>query len=170
MKMYHGRTTTSTEFDLKYVGNGNDQEGPGFYFSSVKADAASYAYPAGIVLTVEVSDLKFLPKDAPPIREEVIQLIKAAPNLEDTLTDWDENPVRALNQLITQCMKNESVKEAFEAVWGDCYAKQGTDAEYIKQVLALGYNAVQPETEDHLVVLDPSIIKIIKVEPYKSEE
>ena len=55
---YHGRTTKSKDFNLKYVGQGNDQDGPGFYFIRKKDFAGGYAAPNGIIMTFELKPRK----------------------------------------------------------------------------------------------------------------
>lgn len=159
---YHGRKVHATEFNLDKTGNGNDESGPGFYFSSDLKDAASYAYPNGIVIKAELNLRKLTPEK--PNKLDIHTLIRAAPNLADTLTNWDENPNKAFKQAFDVIMK---VDDPYQQVWIDFYKHY--PAEYLKNMMQLGYDGHEskmPKSVRHMVVYNPKAIKMLEVIPY----
>jgi len=167
-RWYHGRTVRSTEFDLKYVGGreAKDQEGPGFYFTTMLDDARGYAGSNGIVLSVELAVRKWLPLTGAPKRREVERILRASPCLDDALTDWDENPVRAFQNALGSIIQYaDSHRDALLRVWMDFYNRCNGSPEWCRQVTKLGYGGVIiPKTGGlHAVVFDPSAIRDVQV-------
>jgi len=162
---FHGRTSDSTEFKEEFTGKGHDAEGPGFYFTSSEDDAYKYASPSGIIIQAEVAIRKLTPKKAK--KSDITTLIKNAPDLEDTLTNWDENPVKAMQLAIGLALKDDT---PYLQVWIDFYRNE--PAEYLKQMVKLGYDGHEVEKSNgvkHLVVYNPKTIKIVKTTPFKSQ-
>jgi len=96
---YHGRKVTDQRFDPATTGKGNDREGPGFYFSSDKKDAASYAGPGGIIMTAQIDLGKRLVKGQKMSVKEFNTLVKGADpeDLETALSAWDQDTNKAVN-------------------------------------------------------------------------
>ena len=94
---YHGRKARSRKFDLQFVGGreATNQEGPGFYFTTSPEEATVYTYPNGVVLRATLNVPKWVSRTKRPVRSEIERLMRASPNYEDALTDWDESPYRA---------------------------------------------------------------------------
>ena len=74
-----------------------------------------------------------------------------APDLADTLTNWDERPDRALRMSLDAICSQENAKEAFESVWFDFYHDHAD--QYLTNMVKLGYTGVR--VGKHLIVFDP---------------
>jgi hypothetical protein len=149
------------------VGQGVDQEGPGFYFSSDKTDASSYAYPKGTLITAQVAVRKLLPAKA--TRHEIDSLVKKAPELDYKLANWGENPEIALKKAIDGMLQDPGT--AFQQVWFDFYRYE--PAEYLKNLVSMGYSGHQVGKSGgvkHLIVYDPKVIKVLRVENVEHAE
>jgi len=164
---FHGRTVDSDVFDLKYVGReeAKDQEGVGFYFTKDKGDALGYAAPNGVVLTVELKPRKLVSLSQPAKGTEVDFLIEQAPDLEGTLSNWDENPTRAKREAKKAMMAHEVAKETFESIWYDFYKSE--PKLFLEKMISLGYDGHQASrTDKHIIIYNPKAISIIKKEQY----
>lgn len=164
---YHGRTVDSDKFDLKFVGKeeAKDQEGVGFYFTSDKSDAGGYAYPNGVILTVELSPRRLASNTSPAPIEDVKYLIDNAPNKEDTLLNWDENEKRAL-KMATDAMIEDNAKQTFENIWYDFY--RHAPQQFLKNLIHLGYDGHYAEqTSQHIIIYNPDVIRVVKKEAYE---
>lgn len=164
---YHGTTHRFDRFDPEFTGRGNDQEGPGFYFSSREEDARAYAYPSGRVLTVRLNFRNTLPPKGgitPKVKQQALQLLKAAPDLEDTLSDWGEDPNKALQQAYKLILDRDDALDVFTQIWYDFYRNSGPA--WVRGMVSLGYDGVViPRTADtvHAVVYNPDIIEVVNV-------
>lgn len=164
--MWHGRTTKSATFDLHRVGSGNDQEGPGFYFSSSESDARTYAYPSGLILKCELRLTKELPRTGKVKSADLLKLLRAAPHLADSLTDWAESPAEAMRVVMAQLVERDPF-DAFTQVWVDFYRQ--APAEYLRQVVKLGYDhsfVQRTAAVQHAVVFDPSSIRVLEAQGF----
>lgn len=168
--MYHGRLRQIDAFDPKRTGKGNDQEGPGFYLTDSWADARKYAYPTGYVHVVEVRLRKTVPLTGPVNAQQVRKLLKAAPGIKDTLTDWDEDPGTAMAMLVDSIVNyTNGPHDAFQQVWYEAY--RGHEADYLKRMVAMGYDGVEIDKAtrggtQHAVVFNPAALKVVKAVPY----
>ena len=164
---YHGRTVKSQVFDEEKTGKGNDQEGPGFYFSSDYDDASRYAYPSGIVMTANIDTSRLTPKTA---SEEDIEFLldEADPeDLETSLSNWSENTTTAREMLIEAIMNND---DPYLTAWYEIYRYE--PAHFLKAMVKLGYDGhikIPNQSLDikHLIVYNPDVIEIQKVEDYQ---
>lgn len=166
---YHGRTVDSEVFDLKYVGReeAKDQEGVGFYFTKNKKDALGYAGSNGVVLTVELKPRKLVSLSQPAKESDVDFLIDHAPDLEVTLSNWDENPTVARRAAKKAMMRPLKAKDTFESIWFDFYKNE--PKLFLEKMISLGYDGHQAaRTDEHLIIYNPKAIKVIKKE--KSSE
>lgn len=161
---YHGRTTQSTAFDLERTGQGNDQEGPGFYFTSDLADARGYAWPDGIVITAELTPRRLVSTAS---RAHITDLIKAAPELEMKLADWDENPDAAMRAAVASCVEDEY---PYQQVWVSFY--RYNPAEYLREMVKLGFDGHEAtwltSGVRHMIVYNPACIKVLSMERHTS--
>lgn len=168
-KFYHGTPFDFTTFDPKRAADGHAQEGCGFYFTSSREDALRYA-SGGFLFTVDLLIDRELALKGKAKRSEVEKLMRSAPNLEDTLMNWDEDPNRAFQAALTNMMSATSPKECFEQVWWDFY--RSATEEYLHNVSALGYGGtIIPKAPDsdgtpvfHVVMYNAHKIKIISRE------
>lgn len=165
---YHGRTVKNKEFNTAHTGKGKDQDGPGFYFTKNKDLARGYAYPSGIVITANLSPRKLVPHNKQVKRSEVKALLNKAPDLSYVLENWDEDPKVAISKAISAISEKDS-KDAFETIWFDFYRDH--PAEYLKQIVALGYDGqLATVSSEIMVVFNPKIIEVLNVEDYTPEE
>ena len=167
---YHGSNSEISQFSLANLGTGlgNDEFGPGIYLTSLASDAARYGK---IVHTVEVSiPAKRLLGKRRITREEIESLIKKSPDLEDKLTNWDENPRIALQNAVNSIYeKDKDYRKACEQVWFDFYHPHYT-VDYINRMVELGYDGFKMPREPgtwydegtvHLVVFNPSCLHVV---------
>ena len=157
---FHGSHQPINQFSYTFLGSGKgyNQEGPGFYFTSDDSDAKVYGqhlFHANIQLK------KPVPLTGSTKRKEIELMLKNAPDLEETLTDWDENPKIALKKAIDSIINyNSSPHGAFQSVWYDFY--RGSEQQYLHNMKALlGYDGVMIPRGNiqHIIVFDPNDIK-----------
>lgn len=162
---YHGRSSTNTEFDYKYINpEGLMQEGPGFYFTNSIQDAKSYVYPRGIIITAKL-DLKPVKGKVKP--DEVDFLIDNAPDLEYTLSNWDENPKKARSLLKEHILNQGSAREAFQQVWVELYRRE--EEQYLRNLIKLGYTGHMAPSMERVVMYDPKAIKVVDATPVEGK-
>ncbi len=163
---YHGRTVQSTEFDFKYTGIGNDQDGAGFYFSDNAKTAQGYAGNTGVLISAYLNYKKLVPLTGRINQKEIEFMIKNAPNYLDTLQNWGENPNQAMREAVSGFMNNDSPEDAFQYVEADFY--RGYSSVYLSNMIKLKYDghfsrSVQGDY-NHFIVFNPAIIEIINTE------
>jgi len=151
---WHGSDQEIETFDLRKLGTGrgHDEEGPGFYFTSEKSDAAMYGKPHKYVLNLKNP----VPLKGRVNERQVRQLIKMAPNLKDKLDNWGENEKYAFELAVSSIMDRETPHSAFMQVWYEFYRHD--QAEYVTNMKKLGYDGViVPKTEEvtHYVMFSP---------------
>jgi len=166
---YHGRTTKAQVFDEERTGKGNEQQGPGFYFSSDYKDAASYAYPDGIVMTAKIDIANLTPKEFEESDFEVFVARADPDDLATTLSNYAEDPEEA-KEAIKKAIINDD--DPYLTVWYELFRHDPVG--YLKTMVELGYDgheAIPNETIAirHLIVYNPDVIDIQKVDDYKKE-
>lgn len=150
---FQGRTTPNTELDYAYVGKGRDQEGPGFYFSNDLKDAQHYG---DYVISGRIKPRKLASNSQPADRQTVRQLILMAPQFQDHLTNWDDNPKKGLEAALDVMMRQPSEKDSFQQVWADFYPNHPT--QYIQNLVQLGYDGHVVEKQSgflHFILYNP---------------
>jgi hypothetical protein len=171
MVLYHGTTKQFDVFDPNRAADGFTKEGCGFYFTTDRQDARGYAFPKGRLLTCELQINRLVPLKGRIKQQEVETIIKAAPDLDDTLTNWDENPRIAFRNAVRSMIEcSDSPKEVFEQIWYDFYRKNPAD--FLTQMVRLGYDGcVIPRVDgvSHVVMYNVAKIKIVGIESVVSE-
>lgn len=173
--VYHGSKQKISKFTLDKLGtgSGHDQEGPGLYFTSDPKDAAAYANPNGFIYEVWITPRKIVPQTGKVNRKMIERLIRQSPDLDDRLTDWDEDPLRAFRSAVDAVVQRASSPfDALQQVWIDFY--KGKERQFLKNVVELtGYDVAVPATAvgrvlatAHVIVFDPDIVKIVSETPY----
>ncbi len=169
---YHGRTTLDTTFSLNYVGKGEDQEGPGFYFTNYYEDAVRYSNKNGTVFKCKIDYKKLILKThssrTKVNKKVIIDLINKSPTKNDTLENFDENPQQAFVKAINGYMFYKNADDAYQILANDFY--KYSPGEYLK-VLSKYYDAQLTDLRltagvKHLIVYNPDLIKIIETIPY----
>ena len=154
---YHGTNATFSQFDPEFTGKGNDQNGPGFYFTLDPQEARFYG---DIIMEVDLNLRKLVPLDGALQWSELETILKAAPDLEETLTDWGETTPKAFKTALESVIKYATgPKDAFEQIWYDFYRRH--PAEWLSQMVKLGYDGVQ--IGNHVIVFNPDSINILEV-------
>jgi hypothetical protein len=170
---YHGRTVKSTDFDYKYAGKGNDQEGAGFYFTSDKENAKMYSGTGGVILTVKLHYQKLLPTKGRPSPKDLKFMITQAPNYEETLYNFGENLKSALIYALNAYSRYDDPTDAMQTIENDFYRSHSP--EFLINLTRLGYdghiitglNSLSGATNiSHFICYNPKIIEVIKVENY----
>lgn len=168
--LYHGSLGKIEKFDVSKLGSGrgHDQDGPGFYFTDDVTDARRYASPNGFVHTATVTLRKAVPDKGKAKSAEVLQLINAAPDLADTLTNWDENPAAAKRNALAAMLNQENPQQTFQSVWYDFY--KGHEADYVRNMVKLGYDGLLVDRARnggtlHVVVFNPDVVKFTDTKP-----
>jgi hypothetical protein len=174
---YHGTPFNFESFDYSTVGAGDDQEGPGFYFTTSRNDALKYALksqsvPAPRILKVSLTLGKLVLDKGKTPRKQVEQLIDWAPDLEDTLTNWDEEPGLAKIKAINAMLAYSSPRLVFQSIWADFYRKD--PAGYLSSMRALGYTGQKivhkgflssgDKSVSHYTIYDRDAVEILEIE------
>jgi tRNA nucleotidyltransferase/poly(A) polymerase len=164
---YHGSDHKIDKFSDEFVGaeEATDQEGPGIYFTTSIEDAQGYG---NHIYSVRLSPRKLI--DESPhddiTDEELETLIKTNPDWEMTAQNWDEDAETGLQMAISDFREyNESEKELFQQIWIDFF--RYNPIEFVRGMVNLGYDGqfIQKEgNRSHIIVYNPSIIKIENVE------
>lgn len=161
LSMYHGCKKPFEKFSYSFVGQGNDEEGVGFYLTNNETDARRYG---DTILVVEAAIRKLVPTvTGSPPRKEILSLMKKSPDIKTALMDWDENPHKALAMASSSIFKHDDTPhKAFLSVWWDFYRNH--PIVYLQNMVKMGYDGVliqKKEGVSHLVAFDPDKLKII---------
>jgi hypothetical protein len=167
IRAYHGTPHQFDAFDPEHAADGHAQEGAGFYFTTHLPDAETYATEKGRVLVVDLDVSRELAVRGKVNPKHVETLMRQAPDLEDTLTNWDENPDRAFRMALSAMLKGDGPKACFENVWYDFY--RDAPADYLRNVAALGYGGtlIPKALPDggqffHIVMYDVAKVHVIE--------
>ncbi len=161
---YHGTKASFDHFDLDFIGKGNDQNGPGFYFTDNIESAALYAGEHGTILACHLSPRKIIKSNGKVNISAARYILNHAPNLKDTLLNWDENFDVALRNALHSMIVENNPKETFERIWYDFYRD---DAKlWALMMMKFQYDAIAIVAgEDvHVIMLNPDRIKIVSKE------
>lgn len=158
---YHGSPKRFQVFSYDFIGSGrgHDQEGPGFYFTSEESDARNYGEH---ILRVHLTLNRLVRLKGKILDSQIRKMLDGAPNLADTLTNWDENPRIAYRNAMEAIKRYDSPHQAFQTIWYDFY--RGHEVQYLKNMVnLLGFDGVViPGGKiEHAVVFDPSKIHIL---------
>lgn len=161
---YHGSTSPITKFSDEFVGReeATDQEGPGIYFTTDPDDARGYGEHVHAVKITPRKLVDETPHDDIP-DDDLISLIKMAPDWEMNAQNWDEDPESGLYQAVSDFREyNESEKELFQQVWYDFF--RHNPREFVRGMVNLGYDGQLINRENgrqHIIVYNPEIITTV---------
>lgn len=162
---YHGTNATFDIFDLSKVGHGNDQNGPGFYFTLDPAEAKRY----GKVHEYELNINKWLSTKTPPNIVEIKKLVTSSPDFDMEIYNWDQSPEKGLKLYLSNMKNEDSNFHAFTSTWYDFY--RHSPKEFVENVVKLGYDAVMIKGSEgygnigdttHIIVYNPEVIRRVK--------
>jgi len=163
---FHGSDTKIDKFTLDNVGRSEaiDQEGPGIYITTSADDARRYGRYIH-QLAVKTAKTRLMPDKKRFDPSLIRRLILKSPDRDDALTNWDENPHRALNIAVDQIYSSygpDEYREAMESIWGDFYRNH--PKEYLKALWQWdGFILPRADGVRHMIVFKPDIIKVISV-------
>jgi len=168
---YHGSNHKIEKFIDDFVGGQRavDSDGPGIYFSSEWDDARQFG---NIIYTVNLSPRKIVyDKPGKLPQKDLVWLIKNSGDWKSKAQNWDENPLIGLAKSI------EAIYEYHETPFGQLlqvYKEYYKDSiQFIRNASRLKYDAIFIEKEwgaTHVVVMNPEIIELLKVEDDRAEE
>jgi len=174
IRAFHGTPHDFGAFDPARAADGHAQEGAVFYFTTSAPDAAGYAGEGGRVLVVELDVGREPPARGPVTaahRRDAEALVRRAPDLANTLTNWDENPARAMAAATRAALSAETPKGVFESV---CYEFfRGNPAAFSMGMSDLGYGGTvlerAPDADGapvrRVLMYDPAKIRVVDVLP-----
>lgn len=184
---YHGTGADIPAFDLKFVGDGNDQHGSGFYFTSDASEASGYASTFRstdngnilpvylkiknpiIVKDTGIGGTKTKQKITP---SQIEKIIKNSPDFEDNLWNFGDWEYEGKNKVVREAMmaysdRTSSALDVMNMLNNDWY--RGKEGEFLQQFKkATGYDGVSIDFENgnrHIVSFDPNNIKSIHNKP-----
>jgi hypothetical protein len=143
------------------VGTGNDQEGPGLYFTTSLQDACAYGeYIAKVRLNVPSG--RIVPTKDKLSLSEICRMILAAPNYQDTLTNWDEDSQRALQKAIRGVQDYcASPFDSYQQLWYEFY--RNAPQQYLKNIKLHDMAVIQRNGCFHAIVFHPEIIETLRM-------
>lgn len=168
---YHGTNSNFDTFDYSFLGKGNDEHGPGFYFTNKPEYAEAY----GNVKKCNITINNPLSKSKSGNKDELIKMLclcfdvnslnELYNKFEDedvfydsTLSDLGENIQAAIDNLYKN-YSNQSNYDMFMSLWGDIY--RFDNKKFLEDILKLGYDGYIYSQNDSInyVVYDPKKIK-----------
>lgn len=167
---YHSSRHKISEFNLNFVGSGNDELGPGIYFSSnLQYNYGKYCHE------VELSLKKVVPTTKKVSMGEIKKMIVNSPEFDDVYENFIDrwydnekfNKISATNNMIRLMGDAENGIQQHLNVWIDLY-RHTSKIWCENMVKFFNYDGViRKDFEDlgitHYVVYNPQIIKIKKV-------
>lgn len=163
---YHGTTKIFDHFDLAFIGakESIDAYGPGFYFTDNIDTARRYAGSDGVILACRLTPRKLIKETGPVNPEWVLRLMRRAPDLDDTLSNWAENKNEALRMAFDSVYQANEPKNTYESLWFEFY--RNDPALWAKRLSGAGsYDGIylpQQNNETFIVMINPDKIKIIE--------
>lgn len=162
---YHGTKQPIHTFSDEFVGKGNDQYGPGIYFTSNPNTAFGYTdkSPNGMVYQCTLNIRKELSKKQRINKAVLLKLMQSTPD-DEAYTNWDEHPNRAYQNALNSYMDaDDNMYDALMNVWYDWYRYHGT--EFVRKLVELGYDAFTHKFESgelFVIVYNPASINVVK--------
>lgn len=164
-QFYHGSPVKIDQFTLDRAGQRGavDQEGPGIYLTNSIDDARVYGDFVHSV-EVKITRSRLMPEKRRFDSNLLRKLILSAPDAEDTLTNYDEFPNKAVLVAIkqlTDAYGPDQYREVLEQVWYDFYRDH--PQEWFARMQEIGWDGFMLDRSNgvkHLIVFTPKILKI----------
>lgn len=165
-KFYHGSTHKIGSFVDEFVGQGNNQLGPGIYFSTDVHDALAYSGKDGFIYEVSINlrnDLNTTQKVNPRVCKA---LMMNTPD-ESAWTNWDENKNIAIKMALQNTLEiSDNMLDALMTIWGDWYMQD--EVMFVRELAKLGFDgSIYPNYNNSgstwAVVYNPQSITINKI-------
>lgn len=168
---YHGSNHKIEKFTDDFVGGQRavDSDGPGIYFSSEWNDARQFG---SIIYTVNLKPRKIVyDKPGKFPQKDLVWLIKNSGDWKSKAQNWDENYQVGLAKSIAAIYEyNETPFGQLLQVYKEYYKDS---IQFVRNASHLKYDAIFIEKEwgaTHVVVMNPAIIELVKVEDDRTEE
>lgn len=176
---FHGTPSEFDKFDGKYIGQGLDELGSGFYFSNDEETAHNYALfrqntDEGFVLVAKLDIKKPLHADCQISKTEIRNILKGAPQLTDVLWNFGDlksqseaDILRVLDgaaQTYANMNGCDDVLSILNSMNNDFFG--GDEALFLAKVTeATGYDGLYREKggQVHAVAWNPDQIEIMEV-------
>lgn len=175
--VYHGSPNTFDTFSYDFVGKGNDERGPGFYFTSKKEDALMYGKVGEYQITLDklVSTKQ---KASIEVIEKIIALFENCQTIDEMvekyendedlwwdspLSNYAEHPYTAIQVAIDLARQKQNEYKTFLDLWAGVYNYD--NKKFLQAVSSLGYDGVIFKVANettHYIVFNPSKIKKVK--------
>lgn len=169
---YHGTGHLIDAFDLAHVGTGDDELGPGFYFTDSAFTASGYAMRGGEggspnVVMARIALRNPLPPDSRLTAKTIAALLRASPDFLDRLENFGEVEYeglarvesRAVSTYANQAAASDDVADALFSICNDFWS--GQEGAFLVACVAItghdGLFRVKGD-ETHAVVWDPRVI------------
>lgn len=167
---YHGSSAPITKFSDEFVGNGNDEYGPGIYFTTAPSTAIGYANDGqnGVVYECELDLRKVLTKKTRINKAVLLKLMQTTPD-DEAWTNWDQHQNRAYQIALQGYIDEGNMYDALMGVWYDWYRYHPVD--FVRKLVQLGYDGyifTFGNGEQFVVVYNPASIKVVN--SYTPEE
>lgn len=148
--MYHGTSTDFTKLQIVQKKGALMQDGPGLYFTNHTGEASGYgALAGGRVIPVYLVLKNPVTPSTKILRSTVESLIRSAPDYEDRLVDWDDNPKTAFKTAVDAMLRSDGPIDTCLSIWGDFYRDHPLD--YLKQMLRVGFDGMLMKMQDDVV-------------------
>ena len=162
---YHGSARPRINWSMESAGreDATDQEGPGIYFTTDLSDARSYGEHISEV-KLNLNKNRTVPLRGKLNETWVRVTVKKAPDLADTLTNWDENPRRAFEVAIQNLLEyNEGPHDLLQTIYSDFF--KGHPQEFFKAIGRSFDGVVLPRSNGvlHAVIYNPAVIQTIRM-------
>ena len=161
---YHGSESVIKKFSDNFVGkeDATDQEGAGIYFTTDYKEAKRYG---NYIYKVSIEgNFLFNNKSKNNINlQELVKLIKMKDQWEMDAQNYSPNPEQGALKAASMSMKyNDSEVEVFQQIEADFYRYDPVN--YVRNMTKLGYDGIVVDREEgqHIIVFNPSVIKISK--------
>lgn len=167
IEAYHGSTKLFKSFDLSYSAKENDLHGPGIYFTTSKDEALHYG---NFLITVKLKLQKVIKKNQKANIDIVKKMINMAPDKDDVLSDFAENPKIAFDNAVKQLFVENDAKETYERIAHTFY--KDDNKLYCENMSSLGFDAVQVKTHIgyQYIVLNLKAIDIVSIKHLSDEQ
>lgn len=176
---YHGDTKKYDTFVGRYMdaedySRDRNAMGPGIYFTRLKWQSSGYAEgsygsePGWIyTATMDLDPSRVLDKKTKPDEAKLRKFIDLYPDkeeLEMNLYNYAQDLDQAREAAVEAAMDNENMLDATLGLYNDLYGKDSK--QFGKSMAAIGYDAYLHKLPEvyHLIVYNPEIIQIKKVE------
>ena len=142
---YHGSNVKHNSLVTDYVGgeNANDEQGPGLYFTTDKADAmkyGAYLYTVNLTLKNIISDRKRVSKTDLNLAAKLIKS-KDEETWQSIAQNWHMNPIIGLKKAIRDSADVDSQKDFFLNVWYDWFLYDAKS--FVDGMVNLGFDGLE---------------------------